>query len=66
MLHYKVVQQRFSGETMNSDEKMQQKQLEMPRGPAVSVNGGASGVANGDEEELPIIGRKDKGKGRAL
>lgn len=67
MLHYKVVQQRFSGETMNSDEKMQQKQLEMPRGPAGAfANGGMSGDADGDADGVPIMGRKDKGKGRAL
>lgn len=28
MEHYKVVQQRFSGETMNSEEKMAQKQIQ--------------------------------------
>ena len=61
MLHYKVVQQRFSGETMNSDEKMQQKQLEMPRNGASKVESEGS-----DATDAPISGKKDKGKGRAL
>ena len=64
MLHYKVVQQRFSGETMNSDEKMQQKQLEMPRGAPHSLANGA--VDGKDQAEVAVGGKRDKGKGRAL
>lgn len=57
MLHYKVIQGRFSGETMNSDEKMAQKQLEMPL---------PNGVAGGESDEEEFVPqRKDKGKGRA-
>ena len=59
MLHYKVIQSRFSGETMNSDEKTTQKQLEMP----LPVANGRSGGASDEEEFMPQ--RKDKGKGRA-
>lgn len=48
MLHYKTVQQRFSGETMNSEEKMNeklQKQLELPL-----VNGNGKGKGKAREE----------------
>lgn len=79
MLHYKVVQQRFSGETMNSEEKMAQKQIEMPlplplmngvkMNGNMSVNGSKevvmNGYGHGGEEDF-VPSRKDKGKGKAV
>lgn len=80
MLHYKVVQQRFSGETMNSEEKMAQKQIEMPLPVTngVKINGNMNGNGNGNGNKAVVVvnghggeedfvpSRKDKGKGKAV
>ncbi|KAK4048422.1 peroxisomal assembly protein [Microbotryomycetes sp. JL201] len=80
MQHYKLVQQRFSTETMNSEDKMLQKQIEMPAlsnpdgTTDVSLDNGRSerpevlvnGHAALDESEPEPVLSKGKGKGKAV
>lgn len=70
MQHYKVVQQRFSSETMNSDDKMEQKQIEAtkgkPNGVALPNGVHTNGHAGSSDEDEELVVRKDKGKGKAV
>ncbi|SCZ94448.1 BZ3500_MvSof-1268-A1-R1_Chr12-2g03905 [Microbotryum saponariae] len=67
MLHYKTVQQRFSSETMNSDEKMAEKeqQQQQPRTGSKAVGSGSVTIAPPVELSAAEQRRKAKGKGRA-
>lgn len=69
MLHYKIIQSRFSGETMNSDENLEKKE---------AMNGHANGNGNGngevlraieekpkEEEDVVVVNGDRKGKGKA-
>ena len=82
MQHYKLVQQRFSTETMNSDDKMQAKeekqnaagQTQMPVQEAPKPNGvallpSANGHAHlhesDQQDSSPVVQQDRKGKGKA-
>ncbi|KDE02293.1 hypothetical protein MVLG_07138 [Microbotryum lychnidis-dioicae p1A1 Lamole] len=67
MLHYKTVQQRFSSETMNSNEKMAEKeqQQQQSRIGSKAVGSGSVTIAPPVELSAAEQRRMAKGKGRA-
>ncbi|SCV73142.1 BQ2448_7067 [Microbotryum intermedium] len=72
MLHYKTVQQRFSSETMNSDERMAEKEQQQQQQRPGQPLPGSEAAGAGSVTVAPPVGlsvaqqkRKDKGKGRA-
>ncbi|KAM0786124.1 hypothetical protein ACM66B_006934 [Microbotryomycetes sp. NB124-2] len=62
MQHYKLVQQRFSTETMNSEDKMLQKQIEMSLPLASITIGGQNGasVVNGATSPPQVNGHVER------
>nr|CRX79136.1 hypothetical protein ls5930a1_00167 [Leucosporidium scottii]CRX79213.1 hypothetical protein ls5931a1_00041 [Leucosporidium scottii] len=67
MQHYATVQRRFSAETMNSDDKIAQKQVETAKPNGISLPNGihlnGAATSSDDEDEVPV--KKDKGKSKA-